>query len=255
MVISVLALFIALGGTATALKGKNTVFSDDIKNGQVKTKDLADNAVAGDKIADGAILNRHFAPGIITSDVIAPSAITSEKIAPEAIGSREIADGAIGPDQVDPATPAASVTHSADQSISAGPATTLAFDTEVFDTASVHSASPNSCLTPPVDGVYDISANVAWAARNNGFRQVFLVKGANVLAQDATDALSDGGSQTVQNVSATVALEDGDCIQVVVAQFSMTGGPPTPSPLAVKSGTGSTGVTPNFSMVYAVPGS
>src|SRR5688500_861979 len=50
-VIAVLALFLAVGGaTAIALPGTNTVNSGDIRNGQVKTRDLAANAVSGAKV-------------------------------------------------------------------------------------------------------------------------------------------------------------------------------------------------------------
>jgi len=45
MVVALVALFAALTGTAAALHGHNSVKSDDIKNGQVKTKDLAKRAV------------------------------------------------------------------------------------------------------------------------------------------------------------------------------------------------------------------
>ena len=38
-------LTLAVGGTATALAGKNTVFSDDITNGEVRLKDLAPGTV------------------------------------------------------------------------------------------------------------------------------------------------------------------------------------------------------------------
>jgi hypothetical protein len=55
MVIAMIALFAALGGTATALRGKNTVRSDDIANGQVKTQDLRAKAVKPGKIAPGAV--------------------------------------------------------------------------------------------------------------------------------------------------------------------------------------------------------
>ena len=43
--IGLVALFVALGGTAVALEGRNRVLSDDIKNGQVKTPDLHKGAV------------------------------------------------------------------------------------------------------------------------------------------------------------------------------------------------------------------
>ena len=51
--IGVLALLLVLtGGTAYALDGSNTVFSDDIVNGEVRTDDLAANSVGSGKIAD-----------------------------------------------------------------------------------------------------------------------------------------------------------------------------------------------------------
>ncbi len=56
-VVSVIALFIALGGGAYAVSsaGKNSVVSKSIKNGQVKTDDLADNAVTGAKVIDASL--------------------------------------------------------------------------------------------------------------------------------------------------------------------------------------------------------
>ena len=45
MAVAFIALLAALSGTAVALPGKNTVDSADIKNKQVKDKDLANNAV------------------------------------------------------------------------------------------------------------------------------------------------------------------------------------------------------------------
>ena len=54
-ILGLVAIFIALGGTAAALDGKNTVDSGDIKNGQVKTKDLQAGAVNGAIVADNTI--------------------------------------------------------------------------------------------------------------------------------------------------------------------------------------------------------
>jgi hypothetical protein len=44
-VIALVALFAALGGTAVALEGRNSVRSDDIKNGQVRKPDIRKRAV------------------------------------------------------------------------------------------------------------------------------------------------------------------------------------------------------------------
>lgn len=51
-----LALFLVLTtGSAYALAGHNTVFSDDIVNGQVKADDVATDAVGQDELADDSV--------------------------------------------------------------------------------------------------------------------------------------------------------------------------------------------------------
>jgi hypothetical protein len=55
-VIGMLALLLALGGTASAaLPGNNQVFSTDIVNGQVRAPDIATNAVRAGEIQAGAV--------------------------------------------------------------------------------------------------------------------------------------------------------------------------------------------------------
>jgi hypothetical protein len=51
----IVAVFIALGGTAAALPGKNVVDSGDIKKAQVKRGDLAPNSVDGSKVVDNSL--------------------------------------------------------------------------------------------------------------------------------------------------------------------------------------------------------
>ena len=55
MIIALVALMVALGGTAMALPGVNTVFSDDIVNSQVKAQDIRTNAVRQSDIASNAV--------------------------------------------------------------------------------------------------------------------------------------------------------------------------------------------------------
>jgi hypothetical protein len=64
-VMSVMAVFIALGGGAYAAVQleKNSVRSKQIKNGQVKTKDLAGDAVKSPKVANGSLIAEDFAAG------------------------------------------------------------------------------------------------------------------------------------------------------------------------------------------------
>lgn len=61
-----LALLLLLtGGTAYALDGSNTVFTDDIVNGDVRTADLANAGVTRAKIADGAVDSAKIADGSV----------------------------------------------------------------------------------------------------------------------------------------------------------------------------------------------
>ena len=61
-VMSVLALFVALGGSAYALK-RNSVTSKQLKNNGVKNVDLANDAVTSEKVADGSLLDDDFGAG------------------------------------------------------------------------------------------------------------------------------------------------------------------------------------------------
>jgi len=51
----IVALFVALGGTATALPGRNTVNSGDIKNASIKLRDLAGGSVDSSRVVDDAL--------------------------------------------------------------------------------------------------------------------------------------------------------------------------------------------------------
>ena len=55
MIIGVIALIAALGGTATALQGKNSVRADDIAGNAVKTRSIAPKAVKAGKLAQASV--------------------------------------------------------------------------------------------------------------------------------------------------------------------------------------------------------
>jgi hypothetical protein len=55
LAVAFVALLAALSGTAVALPGVNTVDSGDIRNRQVKAKDIGRNAVTSPKIKNGAV--------------------------------------------------------------------------------------------------------------------------------------------------------------------------------------------------------
>lgn len=68
----------------------NTVFSIDIKDGEVKTPDLANNSVTTAKIKDGEIKTDDIAPSAIGSLRIKDNDVKAQDIATDAVGAEEL---------------------------------------------------------------------------------------------------------------------------------------------------------------------
>jgi trimeric autotransporter adhesin len=92
IVISLLALFVALGGTAYA---SSKVGTADLRNRAVTTPKLADTAVTRGKLADGAVGRTKIANGAVTSAKIPDSAVKAEQIADGAVHLSRLADGSV----------------------------------------------------------------------------------------------------------------------------------------------------------------
>lgn len=91
LVISILALFAAISGVATAGNKTikipaNSVGSKQIKNGAVNNSDLAKAAVKSPNLASAAV----------TRDALAPDAVTADAIAPSSVGGGALIDGSVG---------------------------------------------------------------------------------------------------------------------------------------------------------------
>lgn len=110
-VLGIVAIVIALGGTAVAAKiGANKVKSKQIKDGQVFSVDLADGGVATvdlaagsvttDKLADNAVNSAKIAANGVASADIADNAITNPKLADNAVANAELADNAVSTNEV-----------------------------------------------------------------------------------------------------------------------------------------------------------
>lgn len=110
-VVAYLALFVAIGGTAAALPGKNTVNSGDVVNETLKTADLKDGAaVQGSDVIDGSVANDDLADDSVRRDQIqedgvdaeeiATSAVTEDEIGFAAVEQGELADNAVGTGEI-----------------------------------------------------------------------------------------------------------------------------------------------------------
>jgi hypothetical protein len=65
-VYGLIAVFIALSGTAVALPGKNSVNSGDIKKGAVRKSDIRKNAVNGSKVINNSLMGADVDEGSLS---------------------------------------------------------------------------------------------------------------------------------------------------------------------------------------------
>lgn len=106
LVISCLALFLALTGSAFAVGvAKNSVRSAQIVDGTVRTIDLRDNAVNAPKIAPDAVGREEIAENAVESAEVAQDTLTNQDLGAASVTSSEVADQSLaasdlGPDSV-----------------------------------------------------------------------------------------------------------------------------------------------------------
>jgi hypothetical protein len=95
--IALLALFVALGGSAYAFHlGKNAVKTKNIKNGAVSEAKLAQAAVTAAKLANGAVTADKLAPGTVHS----PTVVVRDAEKPLNDGSNAIAEALCQPGEI-----------------------------------------------------------------------------------------------------------------------------------------------------------
>jgi hypothetical protein len=101
-VLSCIALFVALGGTAfAAVKlGPGQVKAVNIARQAVTNAKIKTQAVTSGKIKDGGVNARDLGAGQVTSEKIATGAVTGKKIAKKAVSPRTIANEAVGTDKL-----------------------------------------------------------------------------------------------------------------------------------------------------------
>ena len=91
--LAVAVLVAALGGTATAGKGK--VGTKDLENGAVTTKKIAKQAVGNKQIKKESIKGNRIKDGAINAAKIADGVITAVHVASEGLSSENISDYAV----------------------------------------------------------------------------------------------------------------------------------------------------------------
>ena len=218
-VVSVIALFAALGlGTAwaaTSLK-KNEVNSRIIKDGSVKTRDLAKDAVTSPKVANGSLRAEDFAPGQLPAG---PQGKTGVDGAPGPQGKAG-AEGAPGPT----ASSAASADPNPDTAINPASFSAL-LSTTVTTTASSRVIGNASIEVQPAFGTPSVACQIKIDGAFVGeFEQARLssTAGAGVIISMSQGAVVSAGSHVVaiacqQTVGAAGAVFSAGNITAIAA--------------------------------------
>jgi hypothetical protein len=100
--ISLMALFVALGGTTYAAVAlpKNSVGSKQIKKRAVRNKHINTNAVSASKVQGNAISSPKIADGTVFSADLGDNSVGSSELGDNSVGAGEIASNAVGSNEV-----------------------------------------------------------------------------------------------------------------------------------------------------------
>lgn len=89
-----LALFLVLAGGVAY--GANTVFSEDIVNGEVKAPDIGTSAVTGPKIRNADVSNVDLATDAVDASKIQANSVSSSEVLANSLNGSDITDATIG---------------------------------------------------------------------------------------------------------------------------------------------------------------
>lgn len=166
--------------------------------------------------------------GTYPNPTIADAAVTGGdggKVADDSITGADVAPGAVGTAELSGAIPSARVSHSSAQAVPSPGDATLSFNTEDYDTASMHNSANNSRLTAPVDGVYAINAAVIWDISGSSPGGTSDIRDVRLQRNGIESIASQNGTRVPgtffhQGVGTQARLQAGDYVEVVAGNFS-----------------------------------
>jgi hypothetical protein len=103
--------------------------------------------------------------------------------------------------------------------------TVMTFDTERWDTDTIHSTVSNTGrLTATTAGIYIITGHIRWAANNTGLRflQVRL-NGTTIIAWSVQKAADLGSYYTLMSIAVLYKLAATDYVELIARQYGLAG--------------------------------
>ena len=195
--IVVIALFLVLtGGTAYALDGSNTVFTDDLVNGDVKVADIGQGAVATDEIANNQVKASDIGDGEVKAAEIANGQVLSADI-----GAGEVKSGNVANDNLTGGDIAGNSLKGAD--IDEG---TL----DIGDAARAYADVSTTCPGTPETCIFGQSKGVSNVTRENTGRYCVTVPGIDAKVTPAVVAI-DWSSTNAPEGNASVFTVEAGC--------------------------------------------
>ena len=107
-VMATIAVFLVLsGGTAVALSGSNTVFTDDIVDNEVRTADVRNDTLSGGGLAGGDLRPNSVGSSEVATDSLglgdlAPNSVASGEVVGQSLTGFDISDSSITTADIDP---------------------------------------------------------------------------------------------------------------------------------------------------------
>lgn len=181
-------------------------------------KSIPGRAVDFSAAIAGSIPTAALADSSVTTAKIADSAVTSAKIADLTVATGDIADGAITPAKTG-VIPACRVYNNANISVGAG-FVALTFNTERFDTDTMHSTSVNTGrITFTTAGIYQLTGHAEFDASAGGTVRALEIRvdGTTVIAQVNSTQLGAGASVNL-TVTATYAFTAAQYVELLAYQ-------------------------------------